>query len=155
MTAYIRNDKSYPYVKVTLGEDFPRILRTRQLGDRTARYFGPYANAKSVDQTLDLLQKLYPYRNCKLTIVAELSDLERLVRREPAVADRKVVVHSFPLSARDVLLSIARTNRSSSAEEATSILQALPFVLAEGLTRGGAAEMVALVTREKVDASAE
>ena len=91
----------------------------------------------------------------KLTIVAELSDLERLVRREPAVADRKVVVHSFPLSARDVLLSIARTNRSSSAEEATSILQALPFVLAEGLTRGGAAEMVALVTREKVDASAE
>jgi len=67
----LKDDKSYPYVKVTLGEDFPRIIRTRSLGDRSARYFGPYANAKSVDQTLDLLQKLYPYRNCKLTIVAD------------------------------------------------------------------------------------
>ena len=67
----LKDDKSYPYVKVTLGEDFPRIIRTRSLGDRNARYFGPYANAKSVDQTLDLLQKLYPYRNCKLSIVAD------------------------------------------------------------------------------------
>src|SRR5207248_4150998 len=54
----------------TLGEDFPRILRTRTLGDRSAKYFGPYANAKSVDESLDLLQKLFPYRTCKLTIVA-------------------------------------------------------------------------------------
>ncbi|MDP9252284.1 MAG: excinuclease ABC subunit UvrC, partial [Chloroflexota bacterium] len=66
----LKDDKSYPYVKVTLGEDFPRILRTRSLGDRTARYFGPFANAKSVDQSLDLLQKLFPYRTCKLTILA-------------------------------------------------------------------------------------
>jgi excinuclease ABC subunit C len=66
----LKDDKSYPYVKITLGEDFPRILRTRSLGDRTARYFGPFANAKSVDQSLDLLQKLFPYRTCKLNIVA-------------------------------------------------------------------------------------
>ena len=67
----LKDDKSYPYVKVTLGEPFPRILRTRTLGDRTARYFGPFANAKSVDQSLDLLQKLFPYRTCKLTILAD------------------------------------------------------------------------------------
>ncbi len=67
----LKDDKSYPYVKITLGEDFPRILRTRALGDRTARYFGPFANAKSVDQSLDLLQKLFPYRTCKLTILAD------------------------------------------------------------------------------------
>ncbi len=66
----LKDDKSYPYVKITLGEDFPRVLRTRSLGDRTARYFGPFANAKSVDQSLDLLQKLFPYRTCKLTILA-------------------------------------------------------------------------------------
>jgi excinuclease ABC subunit C len=66
----LKDDKSYPYVKVTLGEDFPRVLRTRILGDRSAKYFGPFANAKSVDQSLDLLQKLFPYRTCKLTIVA-------------------------------------------------------------------------------------
>src|SRR5947208_244827 len=41
----LKDDKSYPYVKVTLDEDFPRVLRTRALGDRTARYFGPFANA--------------------------------------------------------------------------------------------------------------
>src|SRR5258708_9700946 len=64
----LKDDKSYPYVKVTLGEDFPRIPRTRQLGDRTARYFGPYANAKSVDEPLDLLQKPFPYRTCSPTI---------------------------------------------------------------------------------------
>jgi len=67
----LKDDKSYPYVKITLGEDFPRILRTRSLGDRAARYFGPFANAKSVDQSLDLLQKLFPYRTCKLTILAD------------------------------------------------------------------------------------
>ena len=67
----LKDDKSYPYVKITLGEDFPRILRTRSLGDRSARYFGPFANAKSVDQSLDLLQKLFPYRTCKLTILAD------------------------------------------------------------------------------------
>src|SRR5919109_2132682 len=66
----LKDDKSYPYVKVTLGEDFPRILRTRTLGDRSAKYFGPYANAKSVDESLDLLQKLFPYRTCKLRIDA-------------------------------------------------------------------------------------
>ena len=70
----LKDDKSYPYVKVTLGEDFPRILRTRILGDRSARYFGPYANAKSVDESLDLLQKLFPYRTCKLRIDADPSD---------------------------------------------------------------------------------
>src|SRR5688572_21501392 len=73
----LKDDKSYPYVKVTLGEDFPRILRTRTLGDRTARYFGPYANAKAVDQTLDLLQKLFPYRTCRLTIVADAAGTGR------------------------------------------------------------------------------
>jgi hypothetical protein len=77
----LKDDKSYPYVKVTLGEDFPRIIRTRSLGDRSARYFGPYANAKSVDQTLDLLQKLFPYRNCKLTIVADAEGLGHTVPR--------------------------------------------------------------------------
>src|SRR5256714_6970967 len=75
----LKDDKSYPYVKVTLGEDFPRILRTRTLGDRSAKYFGPYANAKSVDESLDLLQKLFPYRTCKLTIVAAEDGRRRTV----------------------------------------------------------------------------
>src|SRR5437867_7882726 len=76
----LKDDKSYPYVKITLGEDFPRILRTRILGDRSARYFGPFANAKSVDESLDLLQKLFPYRTCKLRIDAGDDGRGRTVR---------------------------------------------------------------------------
>ena len=91
----LKDDKSYPYVKVTLGEDFPRIIRTRALGDRQARYFGPYANAKAVDQTLDLLQKLFPYRTCKLTISA---DGEGTGRTEPPSAlpnGRPCILHDI------------------------------------------------------------
>jgi Trk K+ transport system NAD-binding subunit len=88
----------------------------------------------------------------RLTIVAELPALERLVRREPAVADRSVTVDAFPLSAKDGLISIARTNRSCSQEEALAVMAETPFVLSEKLTRGEAEELVALVAREKVDA---
>jgi Trk K+ transport system NAD-binding subunit len=87
----------------------------------------------------------------KLTIVAELADLERLVRREPAPVDHQVVVDSYPLSARDLLLTIVRTNRSETAD----VLPDSPFILSGGLTRGGAAELVALVAREKVEARSE
>jgi Trk K+ transport system NAD-binding subunit len=91
----------------------------------------------------------------KLTIVAELADLERLVRREPAPADHRVVVRSFPLSARDFLLSIVRTNRTVSDADALATIQATPFELATGLTHGAAAELAALAAREKVEAEAE
>ncbi|MBX3400149.1 MAG: NAD-binding protein [Gemmataceae bacterium] len=83
----------------------------------------------------------------KLTVVAELADLERLVRREPAPADRRVVVRSYPLSAREPLLAIARTCAAEPLEQ----LPPAPFVLARGLTRGAAAELAALVAREKVE----
>ena len=89
----LKDDKSYPYVKVTLGEDFPRILRTRQLGDRTARYFGPYANAKSVDDSLDLLQKLFPYRTCKLTILQDEQGRGRTVPPSALPGGRPCLLH--------------------------------------------------------------
>ena len=64
----LRDDKSYPFVKITLGEDFPRIVRTRKLVRDGSRYFGPYASASSVDETLKLLRKLFPFRTCNLDI---------------------------------------------------------------------------------------
>ncbi len=91
----------------------------------------------------------------KLTIVAELSALERLVRREPATTDRRVMVESYPYSARDLLSSLVRTNRRCSAEEAAAFVAETPFVLAEKLTAGEAEELLALVERNKVDAKAE
>ena len=64
----LRDDKSYPFVKITLGEDFPRIVRTRKLARDGSRYFGPYASASSVDETLKLLRRIFPFRTCNLDI---------------------------------------------------------------------------------------
>ncbi len=73
----LRDDKSYPFVKVTLGEDFPRIVRTRKLARDGSRYFGPYASASSVDDTLKLLRKIFPFRTCNLEIPEGKRVLER------------------------------------------------------------------------------
>ena len=62
--AHLKDDKTYPYIKVDLTDDFPRIYFTRRHHNDGARYFGPYASARSVRRTLDLLKKLFPYRTC-------------------------------------------------------------------------------------------
>jgi excinuclease ABC subunit C len=73
----LRDDKSYPFVKITLGEDFPRIVRTRKLARDGSRYFGPYASASSVDDTLKLLRRIFPFRTCDLEIPEGKRVLER------------------------------------------------------------------------------
>jgi excinuclease ABC subunit C len=73
----LRDDKSYPFVKITIGEDFPRIVRTRKLARDGSRYFGPYASASSVDETLKLLRKIFPFRTCNLDIPEGKRVLER------------------------------------------------------------------------------
>jgi excinuclease ABC subunit C len=73
----LRDDKSYPFVKITLGEDFPRIVRTRKLVRDGSRYFGPYASASSVDETLKLLRRIFPFRTCNLEIPEGKRVLER------------------------------------------------------------------------------
>ena len=73
----LRDDKSYPFVQITLAEDFPRIVRTRKLKRDGSRYFGPYASASSVDETLKLLRKIFPFRTCNLEIPEGKRVLER------------------------------------------------------------------------------
>ncbi len=62
---FLRDDKSYPFIKVTLQESFPRVFRTRRLVKDGARYFGPYTRVGAVDETLRLLKKLFPFRSCR------------------------------------------------------------------------------------------
>lgn len=64
----LKDDKTYPYIKVDLSEDFPRIYITRRAANDGARYFGPFASAGSVRKTLDLLNRLFPYRTCTKAI---------------------------------------------------------------------------------------
>ncbi len=60
----LRDDKNYPYIKISLDEDFPRVYRTRNYRKDGARYFGPFTSSKSLDDTLRLLKRIFPYRSC-------------------------------------------------------------------------------------------
>ena len=64
----LKDDKSYPYIRITLADDFPRIERTRRLPNDGSRYFGPYASASSVDESMNLIRRLFPFRTCTLDI---------------------------------------------------------------------------------------
>src|SRR5215213_6933832 len=64
----LKDDKSYPYIKVTLADDFPRVERTRKLPNDGSRYFGPYASASSVDEAMNLIRRLFPFRTCTIDI---------------------------------------------------------------------------------------
>jgi excinuclease ABC subunit C len=73
----LKDDKSYPYIKITLGDDFPRVERTRKLPTDGSRYFGPYASAVSVDESMNLVRRLFPFRTCTI----EIKDGERALQR--------------------------------------------------------------------------
>lgn len=60
----LRDDKTYPYIRVTLGEDFPRVLFSRQQKKDKSRYFGPYTSAGAVKDTIELMNKVYQLRTC-------------------------------------------------------------------------------------------
>ena len=66
--ARLKDDKSYPFIKLDMTEEYPLVYVTRKVADDGARYFGPYANATSVRRTLAVLKKLFPYRSCTKTI---------------------------------------------------------------------------------------
>src|SRR5688500_2374710 len=61
----LRDDKSYPYIGISLDEEFPRVYFTRERHRSSRIYFGPYSSAKRVRETLDLLGKLFQYRTCE------------------------------------------------------------------------------------------
>jgi excinuclease ABC subunit C len=61
----LRDDKSFPYIAVTVEDDYPRVMFTRERHRREVVYFGPYANAKKVRETLDVLNRVFPYRPCE------------------------------------------------------------------------------------------
>lgn len=68
----LRDDKTYPYIKVTVGEDFPRVLFARQMKKDKSRYFGPYTSAGAVKDTIDLINKLYRLRTCNRVLPRDI-----------------------------------------------------------------------------------
>ena len=69
----LKDDKSYPYIKATVGEDFPRLLFSRDMKkDGKSRYFGPYTSAGAVKDTLELIHKLYKIRTCSRVLPRDI-----------------------------------------------------------------------------------
>ncbi len=66
--ARLKDDKTYPYLKIDLAEEFPRVYITRKVAKDGARYFGPFATAGTVRKTMDLVKRLFPYRSCTKNI---------------------------------------------------------------------------------------
>lgn len=64
----LKDDKHYPYIKVTVNEDYPRIMITREIKKDGAKYFGPYTDKMAVNKTIELINKLFPIRSCSKNI---------------------------------------------------------------------------------------
>ncbi|WP_297131297.1 excinuclease ABC subunit UvrC [Terrisporobacter sp.] len=69
----LRDDKTYPYIKVTVNEDYPRVLKVRRVLKDKAKYFGPYTNVEAVNDTLEVIRNIYPIRTCSI-------DIERAIK---------------------------------------------------------------------------
>ncbi|MCR4584637.1 MAG: excinuclease ABC subunit UvrC [Lachnospiraceae bacterium] len=68
----LRDDKTYPYIKVTVSEAYPRLILSRQMKKDRSRYFGPYTSAAAVRETIDLINSLYGLRNCNRRLPADI-----------------------------------------------------------------------------------
>lgn len=68
----LKDDKTYPYIKVTVGEAYPRILFAREMKKDKSRYFGPYTSAGAVKDTIELLNKLYRLRTCNRSLPKDI-----------------------------------------------------------------------------------
>ncbi|MDF2609623.1 MAG: excinuclease subunit [Lachnospiraceae bacterium] len=68
----LKDDKNYPYIKVTTNEPFPRVLFARQRGKDKAKYFGPYTSSKSIKDTIELMRKIYFIRTCNRNLPKDI-----------------------------------------------------------------------------------
>lgn len=68
----LRDDKQYPYIKITTNEKYPRVLKARKIKKDGAKYFGPYPSNAAVNDTLEVIRNLYPIRTCKLDLEKNL-----------------------------------------------------------------------------------
>lgn len=68
----LKDDKTYPFIKVTLGEEYPRVLFSRTMKKDRSRYFGPYTSAGAVKDTIDLVKKLYKIRSCNKSLPRDI-----------------------------------------------------------------------------------
>ena len=110
----LRDDKTYPFIKVTLNEAFPRVYATRRLEKDGAKYYGPYASAGAMHETISLLKKLFPLRSCR-SMEAQRPCLEYHIKRCLAPCAGLVDQESYLAMVRTVCLFLE--GRSADVEK--------------------------------------
>jgi excinuclease ABC subunit C len=110
----LKDDKSYPYVKVSVQESFPRVFITRRVLKDGARYFGPYTNASAVHESMKLLKKLFPLRTCR-RLDADRPCLEYHIKRCLAPCAGKISEAEYGRMIESVCLFLE--GRSESVEK--------------------------------------
>ncbi|MCK9267526.1 MAG: excinuclease ABC subunit UvrC [Alkaliphilus sp.] len=73
----LRDDKTYPYIKITLDEEYPRLIKTRRVIGDGAGYFGPYTNEGALNETIEIINNIYPIRKCNNNIERMIKNSER------------------------------------------------------------------------------
>ncbi|NLJ87945.1 MAG: excinuclease ABC subunit UvrC [Epulopiscium sp.] len=68
----LKDDKNYPYIKITINEDYPRVFMTRKLVKDKAKYFGPFTDGSALRETLDIINKIWPIRTCKRVLPRDI-----------------------------------------------------------------------------------
>src|SRR5678809_1101148 len=79
----LRDDKSYPYIKVTVMEAFPRVYVTRQLQNDGARYFGPYTDVGAMRRALNVVKRIFTVRSCNYDMPKQMPELSLIHISEP------------------------------------------------------------------------
>lgn len=110
----LRDDKTYPYIKVTINEIYPRVFITRRVQKDGARYFGPYTNVGAVHESLKVLKKLFPLRSCK-RLDAVRPCLEYHIKRCLAPCAGKISPEEYKAMIKSVCLFLE--GRSEAVED--------------------------------------
>jgi len=120
----LKDDKSYPFIKITLAEDFPRVERTRKLPADGSRYFGPYASAVSVDEAMNLIRRIFPFRTCTLDI-----------REGRTAIDRPCLLYHIKRCQAPCVGYISKADYRAQVEQIVRFLEGRQEVVARELSR--------------------
>ncbi|WP_455631123.1 excinuclease ABC subunit UvrC [Megamonas sp.] len=146
----LRDDKTYPYLKLTLNEDYPRLITTRRVIKDGSRYFGPYTSSTAMKETLNLLRRLFPLRTCKH--LGERPCLEYHIKRCPAPCAGFVDKETYKEMVRSVCWFLeGKTEEIETAltEKMQQLAQKLEFELA-GKIRDQLAAIRQITEKQKI-----
>ncbi|MFH1097757.1 MAG: excinuclease ABC subunit UvrC [Candidatus Desantisbacteria bacterium] len=103
----LKDDKAYPYIKITLNEDYPRMLVVRKTKDDGAAYFGPYTNVSAMRRTMKLIREIFPIRDCKQKIKPSITKrpcLNYHIKQCAGPCAQKIDMEGYRLIVKEVCL---------------------------------------------------